>query len=77
MAEIEFVLRKCMLGIFVDVDDKFFRDGRLFIDIRDEEVKASFRFVIVVRRDYSSPDITDDKPKFFATGSAGFDKTVN
>ena len=30
MAEIEFVLRKCMLGIFVDVDDKFFRDGRKF-----------------------------------------------
>ena len=77
MAEIEFGLRKCMTGVFVDVDDKFFRDGRKFIGIRDKDVKASLRFVIVVHRDIGSVDITDDKPKFFATGSAGFDKTVN
>jgi hypothetical protein len=30
MVEIEFGLRKCMTGVFVDVDDKFFRDGGKF-----------------------------------------------
>ena len=67
MAEIEFGLCKCMLGIFVDVDNKWTRDTRQFVDIRDEDVKASTRFVIVVRRDFGSLDITDDKPKFFST----------
>ena len=66
MYEVEFTRCKLMLGIFIHLYDKFTRDSRLFVDIRDEDVKASMRFVIVVRRDIGSLDITNDKPKLFS-----------
>ena len=66
-----------MLFIFVDVDNEIIRYGRRNFGILDENVEAAFRIVIVVSGEFSSRNVTNDEPKFFAVCSAVFDKTVD
>ena len=76
MLVIELSRCKCMLLVFIDIDDKCSRDIRQFIGIRDVNVETVMLRIKVVSRRFGAIKIRNDQPEFF-TASTCFDKAID